>query len=81
MLSEIRPSFEVVPKGRILHFVSGDRKFVYRAFKFDYMKTNIREWKKFHGISDALIMEKAAIFLVWQNPQKFNDILLKVISF
>ena len=27
MLIEIRPSFEVVREGRILHFVSGDRRF------------------------------------------------------
>jgi hypothetical protein len=27
MLKVFRPSFEVVKKGRILHFVSGDRRF------------------------------------------------------
>jgi hypothetical protein len=29
MLGVVRPSFEVVKEGRILHFVSGDRRFIF----------------------------------------------------
>jgi hypothetical protein len=35
MLSVIRPSFEVVNEGRILHFVSGYRRFEFASIAYN----------------------------------------------
>jgi|BarGraNGADG00312_1021997.scaffolds.fasta_scaffold94168_1 hypothetical protein len=59
MLSVIRPDFEVVKEGRILHFVSG-----YRKFEFAFITYNEKSYlvdKRFEISNQILIRDMAGI--------------------
>jgi hypothetical protein len=58
MLSEIRPDFEVVKEGRILYFVSGDRKFIRRI----RLLVDLLDHVYFSYISQTLIKIKTTIY-------------------
>jgi hypothetical protein len=47
VLSVIRPSFEVVKEGRILHFVSGYRKFLVNAALIQGVAVSMPAWLYF----------------------------------
>jgi hypothetical protein len=58
MLSEIRPDFEVVKEGRILYFVSGDRKFIRRI----RLLVDLLDHAYFSYFSQTLIKIKTTIY-------------------
>jgi hypothetical protein len=66
MFHVIRTSFEVVKDGRILHFVSGYRRFVVRNRKIDYPKSDFISalsrqtnfWFKFDYCLDLILIMK-----------------------
>lgn len=51
-----------------------------RAINSDAQETNTVEWNEYYHDYDVKIIENSGHFLVWQYPQKFNEILLDIIT-
>ena len=64
MFSIIRPDFEVVKEGRILHFVSGDRRFEFESITYNEKSCFVD--KRFEISNQTLIKDMACIFRLEQ---------------
>ena len=51
-----------------------------RAINSDKQETDFDEWNKHYEDFDAVSLDNSGHFLVWQYPQKFNEILFEIIS-
>jgi len=62
MLSEIRPSFEVVKEGRILNFISGYRRFVVNEILNLNLNLNLKSLRQVLGKNGVLRLLKSNRF-------------------